>query len=104
MLLVEFSNRKCGAVLVADSHKQLVGIFTDGDLRRALQATGSSVLDQDMSSLMRLLLAFYLPIPWHGMPCFLCKKILLSGSLFCLSSIMVRSLEYLGCMMLSKQD
>jgi len=57
-VLVEFSNKKCGALLVADSEKRLVGIFTDGDLRRALQASGSCVLDQEMSSLMNTSVSF----------------------------------------------
>ncbi|NDE82228.1 MAG: KpsF/GutQ family sugar-phosphate isomerase [Chlamydiia bacterium] len=51
-VLVELSNKKCGALLVASEKKEFIGIFTDGDLRRALQSKGSSVLDETMQSLM----------------------------------------------------
>ncbi len=50
--LVELSNKRCGCVLVVDSTHKLLGIFTDGDLRRALQNKGTNVLDQPMDSLM----------------------------------------------------
>ena len=51
-VLVELSNKKCGALLVVNEERSLLGIFTDGDLRRALQAQGSCVLDQPISSVM----------------------------------------------------
>ncbi|MCX6987891.1 MAG: KpsF/GutQ family sugar-phosphate isomerase [Chlamydiae bacterium] len=51
-VLVELSNKRCGALLIANQHKAFLGIFTDGDLRRALQSKGSSVLGQSMESLM----------------------------------------------------
>ena len=35
-MLVELSNKKCGALLIIDPDYKLLGIFTDGDLRRAL--------------------------------------------------------------------
>ncbi|MBM3207107.1 MAG: KpsF/GutQ family sugar-phosphate isomerase [Chlamydiae bacterium] len=57
-VLVELSNKKCGALLVADHDRRLVGIFTDGDLRRALQSNGSSVLEQNMESLMNTAVSF----------------------------------------------
>lgn len=50
--LVELSNKRCGCVLVIDDQQQLLGIFTDGDLRRALQKLGSKALDTTMESLM----------------------------------------------------
>ncbi len=50
-LLVELTNKKCGALLVADE-KNLLGIFTDGDLRRALQSQGSAVLAEPIKDLM----------------------------------------------------
>ena len=53
-VLVELSNKKCGALLVADSNSQLLGVFTDGDLRRALQSHGSDVLNQPIKDLMTL--------------------------------------------------
>lgn len=51
-VLVELSNKKCGCLLVVDEEKKLLGMFTDGDLRRALQMQGSSVLEQTIESLM----------------------------------------------------
>ncbi len=51
-VLVELTNKKCGALLIADEKRHCHGIFTDGDLRRALQAHGSCVLDKQMAELM----------------------------------------------------
>lgn len=51
-VLVELTNKKCGALLVADERKNFLGIFTDGDLRRALQTQGSDVLQKPMGELM----------------------------------------------------
>jgi len=51
-VLVELSNKKCGCLLVVDHKKNLLGIFTDGDLRRALQTQGSKILEQKMKELM----------------------------------------------------
>lgn len=50
--LVELSNKQCGCLLVVDENKKLLGIFTDGDLRRALQNQGANVLERKMESLM----------------------------------------------------
>jgi arabinose-5-phosphate isomerase len=50
--LIELSNKKCGCVLIVDPKGRLLGIFTDGDLRRALQSQGSKVLDKTMDELM----------------------------------------------------
>lgn len=50
--LVELSNKKCGCVLIVDATKKLLGIFTDGDLRRSLQTHGGKVMDTAMSKLM----------------------------------------------------
>ena len=50
--LVELSNKKCGCVLITDEEKRLQGIFTDGDLRRALQKHGPDALDMKMGDLM----------------------------------------------------
>jgi arabinose-5-phosphate isomerase len=50
--LVELSNKRCGCVMIVDAHKKLLGIFTDGDLRRSLQKFGSKVLETTMSELM----------------------------------------------------
>ncbi len=51
-VLVELSNKKCGALLIADEEKRFLGIFTDGDLRRGLQSQKSDVLDKTMGELM----------------------------------------------------
>lgn len=50
--LVELSNKRCGCVLIADESKTLLGIFTDGDLRRALQKHGPAALQMAMRDLM----------------------------------------------------
>lgn len=51
-VLVELSNKRCGSILVVDHDHRLLGIFTDGDLRRALQKHGSELLDKPMDLLM----------------------------------------------------
>lgn len=50
--LVELSNKRCGCVLVTDETEVLQGIFTDGDLRRALQSHGAASLQLPMKDLM----------------------------------------------------
>lgn len=50
--LVELSNKRCGCVLIVDKNNKLEGIFTDGDLRRALQKRGSEALSSSMESIM----------------------------------------------------
>jgi arabinose-5-phosphate isomerase len=50
--LVELSNKRCGCVLIVDENRHLLGIFTDGDLRRALQSRGANVLEIAMDQLM----------------------------------------------------
>ncbi|MFZ0565074.1 MAG: KpsF/GutQ family sugar-phosphate isomerase [Chlamydiales bacterium] len=51
-VLLDFTNKRCGCLIVIDENKQLKGIFTDGDLRRALQAKGEQVLKEKMQNLM----------------------------------------------------
>ncbi len=51
-VLVELSDKKCGCLLIVDQEKRLLGIFTDGDLRRALQGRGSPILEERLESLM----------------------------------------------------
>ncbi|XRA96145.1 arabinose 5-phosphate isomerase [Pycnococcus provasolii] len=46
--LVELSSKGAGCVLVVGENNVLEGTFTDGDLRRALQSKGSSVLEQPL--------------------------------------------------------
>lgn len=51
-VLVELSNKRCGCLIIVDKDKKLQGIFTDGDLRRALQTQGSGILEQKLETLM----------------------------------------------------
>lgn len=51
-ILVELSKKQCGAILVTDPSRKLLGIFTDGDLRRALQQQGAAALQSPISQLM----------------------------------------------------
>jgi arabinose-5-phosphate isomerase len=51
-ILVELSNKRCGCILIIDSGRQLLGIFTDGDLRRTLQKVGGQVLESPMQEVM----------------------------------------------------
>jgi arabinose-5-phosphate isomerase len=53
-VLAELSNKKLGALIIADEQKNFMGIFTDGDLRRALQNQGPEVLDKPMRELMTI--------------------------------------------------
>lgn len=51
-ILVELSNKRCGCVLVVDERRKLQGIFTDGDLRRALVNQGPAVLESSIENIM----------------------------------------------------
>jgi arabinose-5-phosphate isomerase len=51
-ILSELSDKKCGCVLVVDQEKKLQGIFTDGDLRRALQQRGEKALQACIEEVM----------------------------------------------------
>lgn len=51
-VLVELSNKKCGALVIAGEKRCLKGIFTDGDLRRSLQRYGPKALEMQMEALM----------------------------------------------------
>ncbi len=51
-VLVELTQKKCGALVILGEDQELQGIFTDGDLRRALQKHGSTVLEQKIGTLM----------------------------------------------------
>jgi arabinose-5-phosphate isomerase len=50
-ILVELTNKKCGCILGTGERGELIGIFTDGDLRRALQTYGNKVMDIPMEEL-----------------------------------------------------
>lgn len=51
-ILVELSNKRCGCILVTDQQLKILGIFTDGDLRRTLQKYGGQVLKLRMEEIM----------------------------------------------------
>lgn len=51
-VIVELSNKRCGCLLIVSPDQTLLGIFTDGDLRRALQEHGAMVLERKMKDLM----------------------------------------------------
>jgi arabinose-5-phosphate isomerase len=51
-ILVELSNKRCGCILITDDNRKLLGIFTDGDLRRTLQKFGGQVLEARMQDVM----------------------------------------------------
>lgn len=51
-VLAEISGKKCGCLLVADKDARLLGIFTDGDLRRSLQKYGTILLHKPLKELM----------------------------------------------------
>ncbi len=53
-ILVELSNKQCGCICVLGPQDELLGIFTDGDLRRALQKFGPVAMAQPMHALMTL--------------------------------------------------
>lgn len=52
-VLIDFTNKRCGCLIVIDEERGgLKGIFTDGDLRRALQAKGERILKEKVGRLM----------------------------------------------------
>jgi arabinose-5-phosphate isomerase len=51
-ILSELSGKACGCILVVDEHNILEGIFTDGDLRRALEKNGIAALEMSLEKLM----------------------------------------------------
>jgi len=51
-VLPDLTGKRCGCILVADPDLRLEGIFTDGDLRRAIQANGEQALRGAMGTFM----------------------------------------------------
>ena len=51
-VLLELTQKKCGALVVVNDKHKLQGIFTDGDLRRALQRHGPDILSHEIKDLM----------------------------------------------------
>ncbi len=66
--LDELTSKKCGCILIIDSSKNLKGIFTDGDLRRALKKYGEKVLACKFSEIMTTNYKFISPdeLVWHA--------------------------------------
>ena len=50
--LLAMTAAKSGSISIVDTRGRLVGIFTDGDLRRSLQAQGPSAMEKEICSLM----------------------------------------------------
>lgn len=53
-VLEELSNKRCGCLLIVEKGGKLLGIFTDGDLRRALQKHGSRLLHMALRDVMTI--------------------------------------------------
>ncbi|NGX61750.1 MAG: Arabinose 5-phosphate isomerase KdsD [Chlamydiae bacterium] len=51
-VLAEFTEKRCGCLIVTDEKKHLQGIFTDGDLRRAIQERGEKIFHTKIGDLM----------------------------------------------------
>lgn len=51
-VIVTLSDKRCGCLLVVSSEMHLLGIFTDGDLRRALLEQGTKVMEQKIGKIM----------------------------------------------------
>lgn len=50
-VLHELSSKKCGALLIVDENA-LLGVFTDGDLRRSLEKEGAKALEREVGHFM----------------------------------------------------
>lgn len=68
-ILVELSNKRCGCILIIDQTNKMLGIFTDGDLRRTLQRVGGQVLDVLIKDVMNPKPSFIGPevLAWEAM-------------------------------------
>lgn len=51
-LLVPLSDKRCGCLLIHDGSHRLLGIFTDGDLRRCLLQGGSAAMETPVEQFM----------------------------------------------------
>jgi transaldolase len=49
--MVKMTESRLGAVTVVDARGRVVGVFTDGDLRRKLQAEGRQILDETLAQI-----------------------------------------------------
>ncbi|MBV6342597.1 KpsF/GutQ family sugar-phosphate isomerase [Candidatus Magnetobacterium casense] len=50
--VIEISSKRLGIAVVVDDDKRLVGIVTDGDLRRGLERWGKELYDMDTAAIM----------------------------------------------------
>ena len=53
-ILPELTGKRCGCILIVDENQRLEGIFSDGDLRRAIHSQGEKALQAQMETLMTL--------------------------------------------------
>lgn len=51
-VLVELSQKRCGCLMIVDDAMHLIGVFTDGDLRRAMEKYGKEAFDCTMAKVM----------------------------------------------------
>ena len=49
--MVKMTESRLGAVTVVDEQGRVSGVFTDGDLRRKLQAEGRQILDETLGQI-----------------------------------------------------
>lgn len=52
--LLTLTRKRCGCLIIANAQKELLGILTDGDLRRHLQQLGPSALERPLAELMNV--------------------------------------------------
>lgn len=50
--LIEISSKRLGMTIVADNDKRILGIITDGDIRRGVEKWGKSFFDMDIQDVM----------------------------------------------------
>lgn len=51
-VIVELSNKRCGCLLISNSNQELLGIFTEGDLGRALKSEGIKAMEKPIKDFM----------------------------------------------------
>ncbi len=50
--LIEISSKRLGMTIVSDNDRKILGIITDGDIRRGVEKWGKSFFDMDIQSVM----------------------------------------------------
>lgn len=68
-ILAELSEKRCGCILIVNKNMHLQGIFTDGDLRRALIKYDGQILDKTMKEMMTVTSRTMAPerLAWEAM-------------------------------------